>query len=546
MGVVFSKGMFRGLALALATAGAAVAQPITPGGVQDTLKKPPELKPAEPLQSPVSEPATRPSSSPATLSKTVTVQRFEFVGNTLYSGDELNALIAGYTQRSISLIDLYEAADKITEFYVRQGYTLASAVVPAQKVNEGTVRLEVIEGRIGKVRYEGLKRYGEDDLAHFLDTAEGRIYRADSFEKNLRTVDSLPGLDVKARLQPGEDYGSSDIVVLASETPVQGSLFVDNGGSQNIGVIRTGAQLTLNNPLGAADQLLLTGLRSREGLLKYGSGTYSLPTGVGASRVNLTYGYAEFDVSGAFAGVSGTNRSARAELYVPMFDHGSDQLSLIAAVNDTRADTDFSGISFNRSEVTVLEFGGNFVRSYSNRAVTQVALVLSSNFTDYDANTDTASQPFKLDMDFQQLTPLPRSFQLLTRTQFVYGAEPLPDTQKFSIGGPASVRGYAPSEARGDWGFLTQVSLSRNFLLDVATISPRLFYDAGSVRQHKSGRFPIGARPQDIALASYGFGTDISYRQLSIKLDYAVPTSNIPVSDGKEDGRFYGTFSLAF
>ena len=523
----------------------AMAQP-TPGAVQDTLKRSSEVKPAPALPPPTQSPSERSNTPPSGLGKTITVERYEFSGATLFDADALNGIVAGYTGRPIALAELYEAADKVTDYYVQRGYTLASVVVPAQKVTEGTVRLEVIEGRIGTVRYEGLKRYRAGDLDVFLDTAQGRIYRADEFESHLRVVDGLPGLDVRALLQPGTEYGSSDIVVKASESPFEGALFVDNGGTQNIGVIRTGAVLTLNNPLRAADQLTLTGLRSREGLLKYGAGAYSLPTGFGASRVNLSYGYAEFKVAGAFTGLGGTNRNARGELFWPLRNTGGDQFNLIAAVDDTRANTDFSGVVFNQTQVTVMELGGHFTRTYTNRAATQLGVVLNSNFQPYNATTDTASVPLKLNVDLQQLTPLPHALELLTRAQFVYGIDPLPDTQKFSVGGPSSVRGYAPSEARGDWGYLAQATLRRNFFLGAAVLSPRLFYDAGSVRQHQSDRFPLGSRPQDVSLASYGFGADVSYLGLSLKLDYALPTTDTPVSDGKEDGRFYGTFSLAF
>lgn len=539
-------GMLCIAAMGIAATTATAQPPITPGAVQDTLKRGPELKPPQPLLAPSSEPASRPNSAPATVAKTITVEHFEFAGNTLYASDELNNVISDYTGKPITLIDLYEAADKITEFYVRQGYTLASAVVPAQKVTEGTVRLEVIEGRIGKVKYEGIKSYSEDELGFFLDTDEGRVYKARDFETKLRILDDLPGLDVRARLQPGEEYGSSDIVVLAKETPIEGSLFIDNAGTENIGVIRTGGQLTLNNPLGAADQFSLTGLRSREGLLKYGAAAYSLPTGIGASRINLSYGHAEFKVAGAFQGVTGSNSTARGELYVPLLDNGYDQFNLVAAINDTRANTDFSGITFAETVVTVMEVGGNFSRTYANRSVTQLSALLTSNFTGYNAATDTASVPLKVDLDLQQLTPLPYDLQLLTRTQFVYGVDPLPDTQKFSIGGPSTVRGYAPSEARGDWGYLAQLTLRRNYPIGKTVLTPRVFYDAGAVRQHKADRFPLGSQPQDVSLASYGFGVDVGYRNLSLKMDYAIPGSNTPVSDGKEDGRFYGVFSLAF
>lgn len=523
-----------------------MAQPITPGAVQDTLKRTPEVQPAQPLQLPVNEPAPRLSVIAASAMKTITVTHFEFAGNTLFSGDELNQLVTSYTQRPITLVELYEAADRITEFYVRKGYTLASTVVPAQKITDAAVRLEVIEGRISQVKFEGLKRYRDADLAYFLNTSQGRIYRADAFEQNLRTIDALPGLDARARLQPGAEYGSSDIVVQVQETPYEGVLFVDNGGTQNIGVIRTGVQLTLHNPLRAADQLAITGLRSREGLLKYGAAAYSLPTGVGASRINLSYGYAQFDVAGAFAGVSGTNRNTRGELFIPLLNAAGDQLSLLAAINDTRGNADLAGVTFSRSAVTVLQAGGNFSRTYANRAVSLVSILLSSNFNRYDATTDAASVPLKLDLDLQQLTPLPYAMQLLTRTQFVYGIDPLPDTEKYSIGGPATVRGYAPSEARGDWGYLAQLTLRKNYLFGLTLVSPRLFYDAGGVRQHRSDRFPLGSRPADVSLASYGFGGDVSYQRFSLKLDYAIPTTNTPVSDGKEDGRFYGTLSFVF
>jgi len=534
------------LAVTVAIAPPGLAQGITPGGVQDTLKRPPELKPVPPPQAPLSKPAGRPASQATTPAKNITVTHFEFAGNTLFSSEELNGLVTSYTQRPITLIELYEAADLVTDFYVRRGFTLASAVVPAQKVTDGTVRLEVIEGRIGTIQYEGLKRYAPRTLDYFLDTAGGRVYESAVFEQNLRTVDGLPGLDVRARLQPGAEYGTSDIVVLAKETPFEGSAFVDNGGTKSIGVIRTGVQATINSPFGAADQLSLTALRSENALLKYGAATYSLPTGVGASRINLTYGHAEFDVAGAFAGISGSNSTARAELFAPVFDTGNSQLSMLAAVNSTQANTDFSGVTFNKTEVSVFEVGGNYTRSYASRAVTQFTGLIGSNFTDYNATTDSASQPLKIDLDLQQLTPLPYELQLLTRTQFVYGIDPLPDTQKFSVGGPSTVRGYAPSEARGDWGYLAQITLRRSFLLSGAVVAPRLFYDAASVRQHQSDRFPLGSRPQDVSLASYGFGASISLLNLSASLDYAMPTTSKPVSDGKEDGRFYGSFSFSF
>lgn len=546
------KSGFMGALLLSATsaAHAQAAAPITPGAVQDSIKprivdlsagllsKPDDSRPE--LQSLAPIPPEKLST------QTLAVSRFEFEGNSAFSTEVLAAELKDYLDRPLTLAQLYEAADHIGAFYRRAGYTLASATIPAQRVNQGSVKLLVIEGRIGTVRYEGLKRYSPATLNGYLPNTMGALYRADQFEPKLRQVDALPGLDVRARLQPGAAYGTSDVLIMAREDWLQGSVFVDNGGTKNIGEFRSGAQLAINNPLGIADQLSLVGLVSEASLLKYGSATYSLPVGHGGSRFSLTYGYAQFDVSGAFSGLGGSNRNLRGEYSLPLIDTRLQKVSVSAAVTDVKADTDFSGVTFNRSKVTLAELAGQVSQTHSNRAITQASLALSSNFQKYDGIADDSSVPLKADLNLQHLMPLANAFQLLLRGQFVYGSDPLPDTQKFSLGGPATIRSYANSDARGDWGYLGQIVLSRNFAVQSLLLTPRLFYDYGEVRQHRADRFAPGAQPQDVRLGGYGIGTDATYRHFSLKLDYALPTTNALSGDGKDDGRFYGTFAYLF
>mgnify|MGYP001619822740 CR=1 FL=1 len=550
-------GLFRhaasGLTLLMVTTLAVAQGPITSGGVADTLRRSTEVKPLPTLQSLVDQPPAATPAVPSATEKTITVDRFEFVGNRLYPAETLAALLTDYSKRPITLLQLYEAADKITAFYVGQGYTLASTTVPAQKVTEGSVRFEVLEGQIGKLRYENLNSYKPGTLDRYLGTLEGSIYRGAQFEQALRTVDVLPGLDVKARLQPGEAYGSSDLIVQATEHRLEGSVSIDNAGTDSIGVFRYAGQLSINNPLRYADQLSLFALRSRshlgfkgkDGLLNYGSVSYSLPTGMGRSRLNASYGHAEFDVQGAFAGVGGKNQNAKLDLVSPMLQSTVDQLSLVAGISHTRANTDFSGTTFAESKVTVLEAGGRYAHTYPSRATSQLALLVGTNIGSTDA-AGIDEQPVKIDLDVQHLMPLPYQFQILARTNLVYSTAVLADTQKFALGGPDSVRGYAPSEARGDWGGLAQLTLRRSVAFGALVLTPKAFFDAGVTRQHDLQRFPPGSQPQELTLTSAGAGFDVAFHKLSFKLDYAAPLSKAPVSDGKEDGRAYGMFSIAF
>ncbi len=118
--------------------------PPTPGSIGDTLKQPPALQP------PTAMPgiATPQSKAPAAAAQggTLVVSHFSFSGNTLFTEEMLTPLVADYIGKPITLAQLYEAADKVADFYTRKGYALASVNVPAQKIKDGNVRLRSDRG----------------------------------------------------------------------------------------------------------------------------------------------------------------------------------------------------------------------------------------------------------------------------------------------------------------------------------------------------------------------------------------------------------------
>lgn len=519
-----------------------VAQPadtVTPGSVGDMLKRPPELIAPEasplPAPQPVAEPAPR-----TAVANTLTVSNFTFTGNSLFDGATLGAQIASYQNRPLTLAQLFEAADVIGKFYVSRGYLLASAVIPAQNVSKGNVTIEVIEGRIEKVDFTGLKSYRPADLAEFLPAIEGTIYQGAAFEQGLRNIDELPGLTGKAVLKPGTAYGTTDIVIEAKEKRFEGQAFVDNSGRKTVGERRMAVQVTANNPGGVGDALTVLGLRSTNDRLHYLYGSYGLPLGASGARVSFSYGYAQFNLGDTVAGLKGTNRTARGDVSLPLFRNATNRLVVGAALVNTNANTDLSGLALTQTKLTILELSENFAHTWRGNAVTQLTTAVGSNFKTYSTD-QTNGQRLRLDSDLQHFQPLPFGFQLLGRLNFVYTPDPLPDTQQFSLGGPSSVRGYAPSEVRGDWGYFGSLTVRRPFAVADFVVAPRIFGDAGRVRS----RAPRGSVPET-SLSSAGIGADLNYKNLNAKLDYAVPLDGRVTSDGRDNGRFYGSVSFNF
>jgi hemolysin activation/secretion protein len=531
------------LALALPAAiGLADAQE-TPGTVADTLRPAPEL---ERPQAPQIDKAPPPATAPvAEGGRKIVVSQFRVAGNTLYSSEELLPLLQDYIGRPLTLLELYEAADQITGFYVRNGATLASAIIPTQVLTSGSVLILVSEGRIGQVQVEGNQRYRASTLSKYLTpVAENQIYRSGILESDLLRLNELPGLQARAVLRPGRDFGTSDLVIQAEEDPFEGSAFVDNYGRENIGTYRFGGNAAFNNPLTIGDCLSVLAMTSSQQLLRYGSIEYSLPLGHGGTRLSASYGYADFELDGPFNGVDGQNKTAHLKLTTPWVLTRQDRFSTGIGLSDTRANIDLSGLTFDETRITLAELDASYRHVYPNFALSQFALGLSSNGSN-GSQADGDAQPLRVELDMQHLQPLwpAASLDLYIRLNGVYSNDPLPDTSQFSLGGPSSVRGYPSAEIRGDRGYQGTVALQKEFGLGRVRMRSRLFADAGYVERVDA---PPGT-PDNDDISSVGIGADTLFPyDVTLRLDAAYPLQDRQISDNRDDGRIFGSLTVGF
>ncbi|MDB5986762.1 MAG: ShlB/FhaC/HecB family hemolysin secretion/activation protein [Nevskia sp.] len=523
--------------LALSAKAADPALP-TPGSINDS------LKPATPLHSP--QPAVLPDAPPnpsavaPTTGPTVTVASFQLSGNTLFSERRLQSLLTSYLNRPVTIGELYQAADKITAFYQQAGYTLTSVTLPAQSVEAGVVQLQIVEGRVERIEFDS-KGYSPQVLNGYLSqTRPGEIYRAEHLESDLETLNALPGLSARAVLQPGTQFGTSDIVIKAHNDPIDLVGMVDNYGRKDVGEYRYSAGITLNNPLGLADRLQLFGVHSNTGRLNYGYVDYNLALNRRGLRFNADYGYAKFDVAPPFP-VSGKNVTLDANFEQLLIRSSKDLLLGTIGFTHTNANADLSGLPISDTNLNLMTLGGTYSHSAADGAVTQFVVGLHSNFHSA-TTTERNRERLRMEIDGQHLQPLFAHLELLLHVDAVYSRDALPDTDQLSIGGPTSIRGFAPSEARGDRGYYAQGTLRRAFAIGPVIVVPRIFADTGVIT-----RIDVtpGTDTHD-SLSSAGIGVDLAYKKFSAKIDWSHPLDSTPTSDGRDDGRVYAAITAGF
>lgn len=463
-------------------------------------------------------------------------------------------------------------ADELGAVYRSKGYRLATVTVPPQKITDGVIRLEVVEGRIETLDFSGNKTYTNEFLRQHVDELEdGEVLSLEAMEREMMLLNDLPGLTARSVIKPGTVYGTSLIGIETKEQRVDGYVTGNNYGREDIGEWRLEGGLGWNNPLGIGDRLSVDFLHSQSDLLNYYNFGYSLPITNSGTRLAASYSEANFDVAldsaikAAFAGeeLSGTSRSSRLQLTHPWQRSRSRNILLGVGITHKQSHSQDKASPGDphrldrEDSINLLDLSVVLSQLHADRSVSNISAVFWTNFRKRGNDpfaVDDAGAPRgggdrnrvrgKLRVDANHLRAFYYGWNLYLRGAAVLSIDPLPDSEKFGIGGPADVRGFPTSEVRGDQGFSATVELRKQFkVMGGRDLLFRTFADAGRI--YNKDRLPLVEH--GISLSSLGFGVGIQpIDDLQLDLNFAFPTNARKASDGSHSSRFWTNLTTRF
>ena len=247
------------------------------------------------------------------------VKTIRITGNTLFDTPTLHALVADAVGKSLTLAQLNELAARITDYYQRNGYPLARAIIPAQVIREGMVTIEVVEARYGKVSLENSSRVNDPLLQDTLaaDVQGGAPIAQTPLDHALLLLSDIPGVAVSATLKPGDAVGTSDLVVTTTPSGpfVTGNVMLDNYGNSYTGRPRLGLTVNLNNPLHHGDVLSLSGLSSGSGM-NYGRIGYETLVNGRGTRAGGSYSALHYILGSPLAALNAHGTAEVASVWV--------------------------------------------------------------------------------------------------------------------------------------------------------------------------------------------------------------------------------------
>ena len=530
---------------AAAAAGASAQAIPTPGAVLESVRPQTPAVPAPGQAVPLDLPAVSDTQNLDPNAPRLAVSGFRIVGNRSVDAAVLQALLEGQGGKPLNVYELNKVARILADYYHEHGFPVARAVIPAQRIDGGVVTIEVIEGRVDKTAFSGNRSYSPEFLARWGAPLTGEAVRTESLEERLLKIGDLPGLDVRAVLRPGAEYGTTTVDVLVQEDPVEGQVSLNNYGRREVGETRLDASVNLNNPFGIGDQLGFRGSYSAGGLIKMAGLNYSLPLNVQGTRLGLSYTAVDYAIGGELSAldIHGKSQLGSVSLIHPFLRRQAENLFGTFSVRTFKGEQSTGPLPLSDTSVTVMEIGTAWNRIDGKGNVASAGLRASTNFQDSNDGLDNDAHKFKLDGEASYLYRLGGSWDLRLAGAAQWAPDTLSDAEKFSLGGPNSVRGYPTADVRGDRGGFASIELRYRGVLDGVPGYVSLFADGG----YAASVNPGPGVPRSNTISSAGLGvTFFPGKELSIEVAAAVPTSSLDPSDPRKHGRVWLNLTTYF
>lgn len=527
----------------------------SPSDMPGTLQLPSStVTPQEPLvQDPVQAPAMT-GSQPFKVSKVI------LDGVKSYPQATFRPLVQPLEGRQVTLAQVNAVADAITQRYRAAGFVLVRTFVPAQRLTNGELHLQVIEGRVNTVKIDGQSNRAVDRYAE--NISKEVPLKGETLERNLLLMNDLPGYEARGVLSASPAVAGTDLNVKTERRRWEGFVGADNRDSRYFGPWQAYGGIALNDPFNIGDQISLRYGRSLESdKMAFYEGQYEMPVGSQGTMLSVLAQHTDGnpDVASVLnANSSGDTYAVR--VIHPWIRTRDNTFKTSAAFtwfngeSEYFNDPDLPPSSDDRIRAVRLGASWDFTDKHGGRNLLKGEV--SKGLNVLGASSEQRINPSreggetdftKLQLDAQRIQDLSAitaglNLYLAVTGQTAFGQRLLTPEQ-FGVGGSQFGRGYDPSEITGDSGVAGKVELqyNREHQVKDRTVPVQYYgyWDIGKAWNEK----PRYASSE--SLASAGLGAHIQLAkdlfispELAFPLTRSVSAEELHDDNGKEP-RFY-------
>lgn len=489
------------------------------------------------------------ASAPAVTPR-IQVKQFVVKGNTVLSAAEVQQLVSPWENKDLTVEEMQKPAEAIAAMIRQKGYPLAQAFLPPQRVDGGTLEIQVQEGVVEAVTVQGADKRIKPEIVTAVvanGAPTGKPLKGEALEQSLLVANEYPGVQVKAQLVPGSQPGTTVVQTQVEEGKlVTGSATLDNYGNKHSGDVRLSVAAALNSPSGHGETWSFNASAS-DGSSSGRIGVQA-PVGTRGARLGGSYSVAKVDTKASVIPVNLDGSVEAGSLFgsYPIFRSATSNLFAVGAFDQKRMQHNIEGSNFSDRTVQMLTLGlsgDGLARLGSyNWGVSLAAgkTDLSDNLGNElrDAETTRTAGHFKKGLanvnGTGYLPAFGPSWSVYASLAGQWANKNLDNAEKFQLGGPNGVRAYPVGEGYGDTGLLASLELRRNLgSYRWGDLSLFGFWDYGRVTQYKrtwDGWTTTDlSNPNTYELQGFGLGLNLVKKDVgSLKVMFAQKLGDNP------------------
>ncbi len=420
------------------------------------------------------------------------VQQIEVKGNTVVSTPDVLKALGVQTGAVLNTVTMRTGVRAVERLYQDQGYVLAH-VTDVNVSPEGTLTLQLAEGRIEAIKIEGLQKTHEYVVRRELTFKPGEVFNVNAVNASLKRLFQLQYFsDVKAQPGPGTTPDAVDVMIVVTEqrtasvslgagysnqTGVEGFIGLREinllGNGQSVSIQYSNTVLFGSSYVLAFHEPYFLGSRTVLDLQLFNQ--TSIPTEYAFLGLNNSFQYDLTQVGGliSFASPLDPINSVNYGIKAVTSTFGPPLVGTNPPAN----------FPFTPGQVNALILGvGQDTRNDPQNPISGEHITLGGEFALLALGGTFQFQ--KYDLDYSHFFPLGADSTIVGHVHLGYSAVPLPLQEQYYLGGQSSLRGFATGRFRGDEVVLGQVEYRfplswLPFMQSFTGITTVLFIDAG-------------------------------------------------------------------
>ncbi|HEY6925030.1 MAG TPA: ShlB/FhaC/HecB family hemolysin secretion/activation protein [Steroidobacteraceae bacterium] len=468
----------------ICSAGSSAQTAPNAGRIIQELEQPP-LRPKADREFPSLAPPAREDLTPGGAA--VAIRSVQLDGNSAFSSTILLGQLGDVTGTKLDLAGMRALAEKIAAYYRSHGYPFTRAYIPAQDISQGDLRIQIVEGRYGRVMPGGEPALQKGASRFLRALRPGNAIEAASLERVMLLLDTEPGMRVSPTMAPGAQRGQGDLTANIERVARFGAeIGVDDEGDRYTGMYREKVSAYAYSPFMFGDLITLRGIHTNQNMW-LGSLDYERPLNGTGLRGHVGYSHTTYELGGQFEalGASGYASTAVTGVSYPIvrsrqrnllvaFDYQyeslQDRYTAIGTVDNKHCNCWPLTVQFDNRDAFL---GGGL--TYGALILTSGTLHLDSALASVDAATARTAGAFeKLNLDVSRLQAISEHVNLMVRYAAQLTNKNLDSSEQFNLGGVYGVRAYPVGEGIGDRGWLLQAEL--RYIVD--DFVPYVLFDA--------------------------------------------------------------------